>query len=624
MKSFRSDRHPYFSIQTMAQKTDIHGLLLSTARISLTVFFWLYFSHTGVAIEPPLQLAQTPTIENQIAQKVIFVNSTASENGNGSESSPFKTIAQALQQAESGSIIKLAPGTYSGESGEKFPLRLKPGVTLQGDSSSKGSNIVIQGGGMYMSPTFARQDVAILGADEAVLMGITVTNPNPRGYGLWIESCSLTIADNTFTGSSHDGISVTGDSSPIVRNNRFIQNGANGITVYGISKPEIRANVFEQTGYGINVAQRAAPLIVENQIINNRAGVVSQAFTKPVLRNNVIQGNKEDGVVAIANSQPNLGTPTEPGNNQFRQNGRYDINSSAAKRVKISAVGNQVAADRSIGNIDFAGTSDVASNSGGVENRRDGFSEGATNETIDLGSKPARTGVKSHNSLPATPDTPAPQQVLQIVEIPVPLPESESTPTPAPVQKKPAQPPKKPSARKPSKPAPQNQSPKVATSTTKPKPEATKAPATNDKQPRTANTQTEVAIPVARSQPPAKGDTITQGLPTLKPAAVNPNELLPVPDGDIPSANDRPARIAAVSSQPNSSTVAGLRYRVLVEAENAPTQEKVRSLVPGSFRVFAKGKTIMQAGAFSDRAKADEVAQLLTSNGLKAKVEQMN
>lgn len=668
MKSFRSDRHPYLSFQTMAQKTCIHGLFSSATRISLTIFFWLCFSHVGVAI-PPLQLTQTPTSESQTAKKVIFVNPTAGENGNGSESSPFKTIAQALQQAESNVIIKLAAGTYSRESGETFPLRLKPGVTLQGDSSSQGSNIVIKGGGMYMSPTFARQDVAILGADEAGLTGITVTNPNPRGYGLWIESCSPAIADNTFTGSSHDGISITGDSAPIIRNNRFTQNGANGITVYGISKPEIRANVFEQTGYGINVAQRAAPLIIENQIINNRAGVVSQAFTKPVLRNNIIEGNKEDGVVAIANSQPNLGTPTEPGNNQFRQNGRYDINSSAAKRVTISAVGNQVTADRSIGNIDFAGTSNLASNAG-VENRRGGFSDSATDEAINLGSKPVRTGVVGA-SLPEDPvrkptipsnspareslmpnsevkqaddevssslkprripnSPPVSQPALEVVEIPVPPPESES----APVQKKPAQKPKKPSASKPSKPASPNQSPKVATSTTKPKPEvakapatkpkpeATKAPATNEKQPLAANPQTEVEIPVSRSQPPAKGDTITQGLPTLKPAAVNPNELLPVPAGDIPSGSDRPARIAAVSSR-NSSQVGSLRYRVLVEAENAPTQEKVRSLVPGSFRVIAKGKTIMQAGAFSDRSKADEVAQLLTSNGLKAKVEQMN
>lgn len=642
MKSFQSDRRDRrldLSIQRTAQQTDIHGLLVTATRLSLTVFFWLGFSYTSVALEPPPQLAQTPTSNTQTAKKLIFVNPTAGENGNGSKSNPFKTIAQALQQAESDSTIELATGTYSRESGEKFPLKLKPGVTLQGDSSSKGNNIIIKGGGTYMSPTFARQDVAILGANGAVLTGITVTNPNPRGYGLWIESSSPTVTDNTFTGSTHDGISVTGDSSPIVRNNRFIQNGANGITIYGISKPEIRANVFEQTGYGINIAQRAAPSIVENRIINNRAGVVAQAFTKPVLRNNIIEANREDGVVAIANSQPDLGTPTQPGNNQFRHNGRYDINTSGAKRVTILAVGNQVAAERSIGNIDFVGTSGVvASDSGAVgaglpkdpvgkptisSNPPSRVSERSDNS-------PASQPVLSDNSPAPSPQPPASQPVLQVVEIPVPPPESASAPTP----KKPSQTPKKLSARQPSHSIPQNQSQNIARSTTKPKPEATKAPATKPKpeatktpatnnKPLAANAQTEVEIPVARSQPPAKGDTITQGLPTLKPAGVNPTELLPVPDGNIPSGNNRPAQIAAVSSS-NSSTGTGLRYRVVVEAETAPTQDKVRSLVPGSFRVFSNGKTIMQAGAFSDRAKANEVVQLLTSNGLKAKVQQMN
>lgn len=599
MNSFQSDRRTYLSFQTMAQKTNIHGLLLTASGISLTIFFWSCFSHTGIASKPPLKIAQTSIGETQITRNAIFVNPTATENGNGSESRPFKTITQALQQAEFDSIIQLAAGTYSIESGEKFPLRLKPGVTLQGDSRSKGSNIVVKGGGTYMSPTFARQDVTILGADAAVLKGITVTNPNPRGYGLWIESSSPTVTDNTFTGSSHDGISITGDSSPIVRNNSFTQNGANGITVYGISKPEIRANVFEQTGYGINVAQRAAPLIADNRIINNRAGVVSQAFSKPVLRNNFIEGNREDGVVAIANSQPDLGTPAQPGNNQFRQNGRYDINSSAAKQVTISAAGNQVAAERSIGKIDFAGTSNAIAS--------------------HLGDKRQENDLNA-SSVPSVPPPPsASQPALKFVEIPVPLPESESALTP----EKPSQTPKQLSAVKPSQPALQNQSQNIATSATQPKPETTKAPSTSNNQPVAAKSQTEVEIPVTRSQPPAKGDTITQGLPTLKPAAVNPTELLPVPDGNIPSGNNRPTQVAAVSPQSNSAT-GDLRYRVVVEAETPPIQEKVRSLVPGSFRVFKNGKTIMQAGAFSDRAKADEVVQLLTSNGLKAKVQKMN
>jgi len=45
-----------------------------------------------------------------------------------------------------------------------------------------------------------------------------------------------------------------------------------------------------------------------NRITKNRTGIVTQANARPLLRGNVIEGNKEDGVVVIATSQPNLGT----------------------------------------------------------------------------------------------------------------------------------------------------------------------------------------------------------------------------------------------------------------------------------------------------------------------------
>jgi len=71
-------------------------------------------------------------------------------------------------------------------------------------------------------------------------------------------------------------------------------------------------------------------MLLGNRITKNRTGIVTQANARPLLRGNVIEGNKEDGVVVIATSQPNLGTRTKPGGNVFRQNGRYDINSSAS------------------------------------------------------------------------------------------------------------------------------------------------------------------------------------------------------------------------------------------------------------------------------------------------------
>ena len=111
-----------------------------------------------------------------------------------------------------------------------------------------------------------------------------MTNPNGRGYGVWVESSSPIIVQNTFTGNTHDGVSVVGSSVPTIQENNFSDNGANGITVYGTSQGEIRDNVFEKTGFAINIAEEAAPMVVGNRIIYNEDGVLIQGNARPVLR----------------------------------------------------------------------------------------------------------------------------------------------------------------------------------------------------------------------------------------------------------------------------------------------------------------------------------------------------
>ncbi len=318
----------------------------------------------GLATIPALMCLSDSAAIAQIPHSevnVLFVNPVVGNDfiGNGSKSAPFKTITQALRIAQPSNVIVLSTGIYSTSSGENFPLMLKPGVSIQGDPHTRGHNIIIQGGGNYLSPTFARQDVTMLGANQANVTGVTVTNPHPRGYGLWIESSSPVVVENTFSGNNHDGISITGNSAPTIRSNYFYQNGANGMTIYGTSRPEVRENVFEKTGFGINIAQKAAPLLVANRISQNRAGIVTQANSRPVLRGNVIEGNREDGVVAIASSQPDLGTTTEPGGNVFRQNGRYDVNSSADNQI-IPAFGNKLALRRTNGKVNLGETLNAA------------------------------------------------------------------------------------------------------------------------------------------------------------------------------------------------------------------------------------------------------------------------
>lgn len=552
----------------------------------------------------------------------LFVNpKSAAANSNGSQAAPFKTITQALKVAPPNSVIVLSPGTYSTDSGEAFPLKLKPRVAIQGDRRTRGSNIIIQGGGTFLSPTFARQNITILGADEASLTGVTVTNSNPRGYGLWIESSNLLVSDNTFTRNNHDGISITGNSTSTVRSNYFHQNGANGMTIYGTSRPEVRDNVFEKTGFGINIAQKAAPIIIGNHISQNRSGIITQAQAQPVLRSNVIEGNTEDGLVAIATSQPNLGTKTQPGGNIFRQNKRFDINASASKQV-IPAFGNQLAA-RTSGNIDLVGTVEVATIPATPTLARTQIakinhqkpSSLASPQTARINNQ-ARMPVILQPKLALLQSAQSADAMTTPIEIPVPPPaSSEEEPVPSSL--------------------PQVSFRQINSSTPQ---TPTLISASNTQSPASgSDTLTEIPIPLTSSQelvpPPPKTGSISQNLPVLKSAQIEA-ELLPVPSGNIPIGNTRnqpkvPVRRVRTTSAepplpPTRATSLGLRYRVVVEAGTTSKQDAVRSLVPGAFRTFSNGRVFMQVGAFSDRLKADEMLQMVNSKGLRGTIEQMN
>jgi len=309
----------------------------------------------------PFRKNQNTGIETKSERNQLFVNPATGNDstGDGSSTAPLKTITQALRVAQPDTVIQLAPGTYSTETGEFFPLHLKPGVMILGDRPTKGKDIIIRGGGYYLSPTFARQNITILGANQAAIAGVTLTNPHPRGYGLWIESSSVMVTDNTLTGSTHDGISVTGNSGGAIAGNYFVQNGANGITIYGISGPEVRDNHFENTGFGINIAESAAPVLIGNRITGNKDGILVQAHALPVLRNNTIVGNSRYGLVAIGQSQPNLGTANEAGGNIFQNNGELDISANSSNN--IPAFGNQLSASRTSGKIDFQGIAQLVS-----------------------------------------------------------------------------------------------------------------------------------------------------------------------------------------------------------------------------------------------------------------------
>ncbi|PLS68221.1 MAG: hypothetical protein CV045_09105 [Cyanobacteria bacterium M5B4] len=293
------------------------------------------------------------------ANTIIYVAPSGQDGASsGTETLPFRTITAALKTKPApGTIVQLAPGTYSQESGETFPIVVPRGVVLRGNETGKGEGVTISGGGFFVSPTFARQNVAILASDGSQVRGITLINNLKRGYGLWVESAAnVAIVNNTFTDTSHDGVFLTGKTQALVLNNLFQGNRASGISAVGESTGEIRDNVFDNTGFGLSVGQKSAVTIVNNRITNNRSGIVLSNLTTPKLRSNLIANNREDGLVILKDrvNQPNpdLGTPNEPGENIFQNNAKKDINN--ATLVTLAAFGNQVDPKKVV-NVDLSG-----------------------------------------------------------------------------------------------------------------------------------------------------------------------------------------------------------------------------------------------------------------------------
>ncbi|MEH1976463.1 MAG: DUF1565 domain-containing protein [Nostoc sp.] len=552
---------------------------------------------------------------------VLFVNPSIGDDkaGNGSESAPVKTITQALRLANANTVIMLSTGTYSAETGEEFPLMLKSGVSIQGNPSNQGKDIIIQGGGDYLSRSFAGQNVTIVGANQALLTGVTVTNPNRRGYGLWIESSNPVVAENTFSGSTQDGISVSGNATPTISKNYFDRNGANGITIAGNSSPQVKENVFHQTGFGINIAQNSTPIVIGNQIQNNRSGIVVQANARPILRNNSIQDNKEDGLVAIAQAMPDLGSASEPGGNTFQNNGRYDINASAAKQV-ISAAGNNLVSDRITGKVDINGTTALATqNSQSVPASNNVLREIPANAEITFSAPEISetTNRQTSNSISANNpvSTQLNSQLLPLV--------------PANVQLSP------PISNQ------QLSTPRVAGFPTPSSLSARQIP-TNTQVAQLSNTAQlnyvridpntiEFTAPeypsnaVVQPPVPSMREQTQQSLPILEATAPNASAVLPLPDNNIPIANTGNIRTSSASIPYRSNaTQFGIRYRVVVTLFSDKDKDLVRSLAPGAFPTVWEGQRVMQAGVFSSEYNAKEMLKTLSSKGLRAIMEPLN
>ncbi|MEO0842473.1 MAG: S-layer homology domain-containing protein [Cyanobacteria bacterium J06643_5] len=289
---------------------------------------------------------------NPTLTTTVYVNPvTGRDSNNGSRLSPFKSLTHTLNNIRTPAIIHLASGTYDAANGEVFPLIIPSGVWLVGNEATKGQGIVIEGSNDYQTKSFGLQNITLILADDAQLMGVTVTNPVNKGTGVWIESTSPTVANNTFIKCRREGIFISGNAKPAILDNVFIQNASAGLVMARNSKGEILRNVMQRNSIGIAISDFSAPLVANNKLSENRIAMALSREARPILRYNLIADNSSGGLLLNGSSTPDFGNSQDPAGNIFRDNNEYDVQNTTS--VKLVSAGNLLNPALTQGLIDF-------------------------------------------------------------------------------------------------------------------------------------------------------------------------------------------------------------------------------------------------------------------------------
>lgn len=259
---------------------------------------------------------------------VYYVNPQTGNNhatAGKTPENPFKSISYILESSLlPGTVINLAPGIYN-SSNETFPLKLPTGVILQGNMPESANQnqdnreaireVLIVGGNFTPTRNWGQQNVTIVASDRSQISGITVSNPLRNGTGIWVETGNPIIRDNIFRKNNREGIFIGSNASPGISNNQFIDNISNGISISNEAGGEIRGNIFKNSEFGVAIAGNAAPVFTDNKFQGHRIGLIVTEQARPKLNSNIIENNREYGVLSLSAANPEIAP-----NNQIRGN----------------------------------------------------------------------------------------------------------------------------------------------------------------------------------------------------------------------------------------------------------------------------------------------------------------
>ncbi|MGD1950328.1 MAG: DUF1565 domain-containing protein [Leptolyngbyaceae cyanobacterium] len=559
-------------------------------RVALLAIAALITALPAKAQEPLLSRSPGENTSHQSPQSydVLHVNAAtgSDQQGIGSAEQPYKTITQALRLAPATStVILLAPGHYSRDSGEQFPLRLRAGLTIQGNAG-EARNTIIAGGGEFQTGD-TTQHATILTTDRSGLANVAVSNS--KGSGVWITTGSPILRRVALVSNAIAGVQVT-DGAPVIENSYFTGNQY-GLSIQGNGRAIIRGNFFEATGRAITIASPATPIINNNRIARNDVGIALKNNARPLLEANVLDDNSRNGVVEVESAEVAAAPTATPLSDTLAVQVSEISRESTVRDIEAqeqTAVFRRSDADTDNITREEAHIEPAAS----PEDREQADDGDSANE--NLASRQQQITQPAAPSPVTAQEQPAVFQSNQtspeLGNVALSTDEERSTDEFIPIDVIPA-----------------NQ-PEIDPSNSSRREGVAKLLA------RLNRSSDAAASPTAATADNAE----TTPIPEIPVAAVSSSdERLPVPSVAIPSGGASrnltpPGTVALATS---------FRYRVLVDMADA---DELQDLVPDAFRTEVDNRMFMQAGAYVDETEAKEQLEWLEENGIDGRISVRN
>jgi hypothetical protein len=214
----------------------------------------------------------------------VHVSASAAPGGNGSATCPFKTITAGLAASSDGSTLHVHAGAYDATIGEVFPLVLRGGRWLKGDSAA---SVVVRGVGVVVrtadtGPLHDNVFVTILGGDANApvrVSGLTLEWPGAVDQNTHGILCDRGNAVEATTPPPAPSLVL---DSMVVRGSGY----STGVIAASSAVPSrsgcnlrVTATSFEQLEHGVwGVGDASGPGLPVNVAIGNGTATGASTF----------------------------------------------------------------------------------------------------------------------------------------------------------------------------------------------------------------------------------------------------------------------------------------------------------------------------------------------------------